>query len=162
MNILKLFKIKGIGFIILAFAAGIVLLLLPDSENKQVVSESSSLDYASSLENDLEELLKTALGHECKVMITLDSGYSYTYAANESLNTIYSGDSETSKNVTKEYVITTKDGDETLVILKENLPTVKGVAVVCKKGGEAERNEIISIIMSLFSLPAESIGCVMG
>ena len=48
------------------------------------------------------------------------------------------------------------------VILKENLPKVKGVAVVCKNGNETDREAIISVICSLFDISPENVGCVIG
>ena len=161
-KISKLLKIKGIGFILLAFAAGIVLLLLPEEKSVSKEENVSSIQYASALENELEKLLKAACGFECQVMITLENGYSYSYAANEKLDTKYDENGIISKTVSKEYVIASSNGEEILVILKENLPTVKGVAIVCKKGGEAQRLEIISLISALFDLPESSIGCVVG
>ncbi len=161
-KITKLLKIKGVGFILLAFLAGIILLLLPDGESKKSSDVVSSVEYASALENDLEKLLKTACGVECEVMVTLEGGYSYSYAANEKLNTEYSENKPTSKNVSKDYVIISENGNEKLVVLKENLPEIRGVAVVCKKGGEAERLKIIALVTALFDLPDSAIGCIVG
>lgn len=154
----KLTKIKGIGFIFLAFAAGVVLLLLPSEREVEVSEGVSSSEYAQSLQNQLEEILESATGSTCTVMITFEGGYSYSYAANETLNTVYNGAAVASKNVTKEYVIASKDGDEQLILIRENLPEVKGVAVVCN-GGETERHAVISIVKSLFQLPDEAVCC---
>ncbi|MBE6649394.1 MAG: hypothetical protein E7614_07755 [Ruminococcaceae bacterium] len=161
-KITKLLKIKGIGFILLAFLAGIILLLLPDGETKTSSDKISSAEYAVVIEESLEKLLKTACGVDCEVMVTLEGGYSYSYAANEKLDTEYAEGKPTSKTVSKEYVITSSNGEEKLVILKENLPEIKGVAVVCKKGGESERLKIITLVSALFDLPDNAIGCIVG
>jgi stage III sporulation protein AG len=158
----KLLKTKGMGFILLAFAAGIILLLFPENKTKEENVSPTSVQYVYSLENSLEELLKNLCGHKCVVMISLEQGYSYTYATNEKLETLYGDSGLTSKNVSKEYVITSKDGNESLVILKENLPKVKGVAIVCKNGNETDREAIISVICSLFDISPENVGCVIG
>lgn len=158
----KIFKIKGIGFILLAFAAGIILLLMPEEKEETYSTHLSSSQYGNALEKSLEKLLKSATGHECKVMISLTQGYSYTYATNEKLDSIYSNGEVTSKTVSKEYVIISSGGNEQLVVLKENLPKIKGVAIVCKKGDNADKDEIISIVCSLFELEAENVGCFVG
>ncbi len=158
----KIFKTKGIGFILLAFAAGIILLLLPTEKSTNKIEAPSSVQYASLLEGSLETLLKDVCKRECKVMITLESGYSYTYATNEKMDTTYGENGITTKSVSKEYVIVAKDSEESLVITKENLPKVKGVAIVCKKGSEADKDKITSIVCSLFGLNYENVCCVMG
>ncbi len=157
----KILKIKGIGFILLAFVAGVILLLYPQGKESKSTEVAPSALYASSLESQLESILRDATGSKCRVMITFDGGYSYSYATNETLDTVYSGGEVASKNVTKEYVIVSKDGEEALALLKENLPSVKGVAVVCS-GGEGERNAVVSIVKALFQLPNEAICCVAG
>ena len=99
----KIFKAKGIGFILLAFAAGIVLLLLPENSESQEANSSPSVEYVSTLEASLESILKDICGAECKAMITLETGYSYTYASNEKLETEYQNEVTISKIVSKEY-----------------------------------------------------------
>ncbi len=159
-EISKLFKMKGVGFIFLAFAAGIILLLLP-AEKKEVEINSKE-SYVEILEDNLKTILENATGRKCSVMITVDGGFSYSYAANDKLITSYNESGITSKNVSREYVITTKNGDETLVILKEIPPEVLGVAVVCKNGDEKDKNEIISIVCALFDIPESNALCVIG
>jgi hypothetical protein len=101
----KIFKAKGIGFILLAFAAGILLLLLPENSESKEANSSPSVEYVSTLEASLESILKDICGAECKAMITLETGYSYTYASNEKLETEYQNEVTISKIVSKEYVI---------------------------------------------------------
>ncbi len=158
----KILKVKGMGFILLAFAAGIILLVLPEKEEKSSEPVVSSLQYINSLESSLEELLENLSGHKCSIMLTLENGYSYTYAADEKLDTIYNEGEITSKNVSKEYVKISNGENESLVVLKENLPQVKGVAVVCRKGDSSDKEKIISVICSLFDLSPENVGCVIG
>lgn len=158
----KIFKTKGVGFIILAFAAGIILLMMPEREDTQKASSPSSEQYVSSLESSLEKLLLELCGKDCRVMITLESGYSYTYAADEKLDTVYGESGIASKTATKEYVTVSDDYGSSLVIVKENLPQVKGVAIVCKKGSKADEETVISIVCSLFDIPYENVGCAFG
>jgi stage III sporulation protein AG len=162
MKLSKIMKIKGIGFILLAFAAGVILLLMPEAEESKGGEKSSAVLYVSSLEEALEELLEEATGHKCAVMLTLETGYSYAYAVNEKLDTAYGENGMTSKSVSKEYVTVSDGGKESLVIIREEPPSVKGVAVVCKKGNGADRDRIISMVASLFDLPYENVSCITG
>ena len=158
----KLLKIKGVGFILLAFAAGVILLLMPtgSEEVKSDTTEFSS--YATRLKVELEELLENATGRKCSVMLSFETGYSYVYAVDERLDTSYGDKGMTSKSVSKEYVTVTKDGREAPVIIKETPPQVKGVAIVCKKGTEVDRENIISTVVSLFDLSYESVSCIVA
>ncbi len=156
----KLFKMKGVGFIFLAFAAGIILLLLPSEKKEAEANVKES--YVEILEENLKSILESATGRKCSVMITVDGGFSYSYAANDKLITSYNESGIASKNVSREYVITTKNGDESLVVLREIPPDVVGVAVVCKNGDEKDKEEIISIICALFDIPKSNALCVVG
>ena len=158
----KIFKSKGIGFILLAFAAGIVLLLLPENDDTPKAQSPPSVEYVSALEDSLEGILKDICGAECKAMITLETGYSYTYASNEKLETECQNEVAISKTVSKEYVIVSDDSGESLVVIKENLPKVKGVAIVCKKGSAEYRETVVSVVCSLFDISEENVGCVIG
>jgi stage III sporulation protein AG len=155
-------KMKGIGFIILAFIAGLILLVLPQEKKESVSPVQTSSEYVASLEDSLEKLLKKMCGHECNVMIAVETGYSYSYAANEKLDTTYGDGSAVNKSVSKEYVVVSENGDESLVIIKETLPKIKGVAIACKKGNEEDRIKITSTVCALFGLKEENVGCVVG
>ena len=75
-------------------------------------------------------------------MVTLESTVRYSYAEND-------------KGNSSEYVtIRDKDGSESGVILSENTPSVRGVAVVCKGGDKPEKKlEIIKLVSALLKLP---------
>jgi stage III sporulation protein AG len=159
-KIAKFFRIKGAGFILLAFAAGILLLLVPSEKTE--AEKPSKNEYIESLEKNLKSVLESATGRKCVVMISSDGEFSYSYAANDKIITSYSENGITSKNVSREYVITTKNGDEALVVMREIPPKVKGVAVVCKNGTEEDANTIVSVVCTLFDLPDRAVSCVLG
>ena len=123
---------------------GIAPMLKTDGAKKQFQQETvpSAEEYAAALESRLEGILGRIDGvGEVEVMITLKSGYTYTYAVTEKVNSDvseeYKSDDQRKsqqKNTTEQSYVMVEDGGSPLVTAL-NEPEIKGVVVVCAGGG---------------------------
>ena len=122
---------------------GISPMLKTDNQSKlkQEIIPSAE-EYATALEARLEKILGRIDGvGEVEVMITLKSGYTYTYAVTEKVNSDvseeYKSDDQRKsqqKNTTEQSYVMVEDGGSPLVTAL-NEPEIKGVVVVCAGGG---------------------------
>ena len=147
-------QIKGLPYIALALAAGLFLLILPSgSDNMQTVSHSSGDAYRVALEQEIAELLCEMEGVDsCNVVLTLAYGYEYTYATDQRV-TEHENGKETEKNV----VLATQSGAEEPILLREKMPTVSGIAVVCAGADYLACTRIKELLCALFGLSDEQI-----
>ncbi|MBE6607490.1 MAG: hypothetical protein E7633_02890 [Ruminococcaceae bacterium] len=100
-------------------------------------------EYETEIEERIAKIVSEIGGiSDVSVMVTLESTVSYSYAEN-------------SKDKNSEYVtIRDKDGNESGVLLSENAPGIRGVAVVCNGGDIPEKKlEIIKMVSALLGLP---------
>ena len=117
---------------------GIAPMLKTDGAKKQFQQETvpSAEEYAAALESRLEGILGRIDGvGEVEVMITLKSGYTYTYAVTEKVNSDvseeYKSDDQRKsqqKNTTEQSYVMVEDGGSPLVTAL-NEPEIKGVVV---------------------------------
>ncbi|MDF3006062.1 MAG: hypothetical protein K0S22_2534 [Oscillospiraceae bacterium] len=133
--------------------AGMLLIMLtglwPDNKGKADVSQDvvGSLDvHAQQTEQRLAEILKQIKGvGAVHVMVTLENGVEYRYAADEkqsgdSVFTYADGSDAPSKVQEKEdreqsYILVDSSGGKKPLVLTELSPRVKGVVVVCSGAG---------------------------
>lgn len=144
---------------IVAAVLGVVLILLSEMDFSAPKAEESvqSGDYAqyvSTLNDELTNVISSIDGvGECKVMITLKNTKESVYAENNETSSSDSSNSE--KN---EYVIYNSENGDSPLLLKEEMPQVAGVAVVCSGGdSEAVREKIIDCVCALFSIPSSRV-----
>ena len=112
------------------------------AERSVNANENTAEEYAAALESRLEGILGRIDGvGEVEVMITLKSGYTYTYAVTEKVNSDvseeYKSDDQRKsqqKNTTEQSYVMVEDGGSPLVTAL-NEPEIKGVVVVCAGGG---------------------------
>lgn len=115
---------KGIFLLIIGVIIGLMLIFYDSNSNqtkKTDISNSESIEqYTSVLEEKLEKILNEISGVEnTKVMLTLESGSEYIYASDDT-------------NTNEKHIIV----DNELVLVKEYLPKIKGVAIICKGGND--------------------------
>lgn len=92
--------------------------------------------YTEELEKRIEELCRQVKGvSEAHVLLTMDASSEYVYAENTSASA-------------RDYVIVEREGDGALVQIKEIYPEIRGVAVVCSKGGDSEMQRTITELLS--------------
>ncbi len=142
-------------YLLLALAAGIILLLLPSGKETPAAqkNENGSEAYRQALESEVETLLCSMEGvKRCRVVLTLEQGYAYTYATDQRVNE-HSDGKETEKTV----VLADTSGGETPLLLSEKQPTVCGAAVVCKGADTATCARIVSLLQALFHLESNQI-----
>lgn len=152
----KLFKTKGIWLLFAALLAGAVLILLPDGEKQVSVTIPSADEYRKNMEAQTEKLIRELEGvSDCKVLITLESGYEYLYASDQTLDRTYdnSGTVITSSS-SKEYML---DGNGTPIIITESLPTVSGIAVVAKNISPETQYRIIRLLQAVYGINSNRI-----
>lgn len=140
---------------------GIILIFASEffsSNNAEMSTESSqSFDYEQytlTLESRLEEVISSIDGvGKCKIMITLENTNESVYATD---NEIKSDDN--SLNQKDEYVLYETDGGETPVLIKEYMPKVQGVTVICDGGDNKQIQEkIINSVTALFNIPTSRV-----
>lgn len=86
-------------------------------------------------------------------MITLKNTKENVYAENSETS---SSDSSNSEN--NEYVIYNSENGDAPLLLKEEMPQVAGVAVVCSGGdSEAVRERIIDCVCALFDISSSHV-----
>lgn len=149
-------KIKLI--IIIAFI-GILLIMLSEiipTNTQNVTTQTNDLkqEYVENLEKETEKLISSISGvGRCKVMITIKSTNETVYAQNSDI-------SSNSGNYSKKYEYVFYDGNngDEPVLIKEYMPQIQGVAVVCDGAKNPEVNEsIMSAVSSLFNISSSKI-----
>ncbi len=152
---------KKIKIIVAVGLIGMVLILasemLPDTQSTDDTSDTAAADYDEYTQN-LENRLVSLIGEidgvgECKVMITLENSAESVYATNNENKS-----DENSYDEKDEYVLYESSGDESPVLIKEYMPKVQGVTVVCSGGDDiVTKEKIIDSVTALFNLPANRV-----
>ncbi len=154
----KLFNKKSA---IVLIAAGIVILALssllstPKEDKNQSDSTQISLsEYISDLEERLKKVVENIDGAgKCYVMITLSESGEKIYAKEEKNITNRENEGQSnekySKDFEQEYVIVNNNA----LFLKEEVPKICGVAIVCE-GGENEKvvakvTQAVSVLLGI-------------
>lgn len=137
---------KNPKFLIVLGISGILLIFLStlfsnnDGGEKTVESinaEYTAEQYCEMLENNVKNIVTGITGDKNPtVVITLESGIRYSYAAADEIDTSSSAGTSTdqSSQSKKRSYITVKnsDGSEKALIVTEYMPEIRGVAVICK------------------------------
>jgi len=152
---------KKIKIIVAIGLIGIVLIFMSDifMDNNKTKNESkdnrySYDEYTENLENKLKKVVSNIDGvGECEVMITLQNTNENVYATDVEIKN--DGDSTNQKD---EYVLYDSDNGESPVLIKEYLPQVQGVTVVCTGGDNVTvKEKVIQCVTSLFNIPTNRV-----
>lgn len=145
--------------LIVAAVLGIVLILLSELDFSTPKAEESVqtgdyAQYVSTLNDELTSVISSIDGvGDCKVMITLKNTKENVYAENSETSS-----SESSNSENNEYVIYNSENGDSPLLLKEEMPQVAGVAVVCSGGdSEAVRERIIDCVCALFDISSSHV-----
>ena len=130
--------------------------------SKQSQNYTNSLDYANYLENKIVKVVSSLSGAgKVSAMVTLSSSLELVYAesVDEKTNTTVSGSSTTSSNNTSsETIIVSNNGENSPLIVKEILPNIRGVVVVCDGAKDVGlKLKIVQAIKALLEIPSENI-----
>lgn len=148
---------KKIKIIIAVGLIGMILILSSEifssdkADSKKSTDEISFnyADYTSELEQKLCNVISAIDGvGECNVMITLENSSESVYATNNENKS-----DEKSFNRKDEYVFYDSENGKIPVLIKEYLPKVQGVTVVCSGGDDiAIKEKIIESVTALFNI----------
>ena len=153
---------KNILLIIILLVLGLLLLVLPSgllSKEKSQNDDERLEKYSEDLEKKIESLCSSVQGvSNVSVTIYLDSGFESVYAYNEQSKETSSG-----INSEKKYVTIGSGNDESMVCVVEKMPSICGVAIVCKGGGNPViANQLINLISSAYNVPKNKIYVAEG
>ncbi|MBR6507808.1 MAG: hypothetical protein IKT37_09450 [Clostridia bacterium] len=141
----------------LALLAGALLMLWPESGEKTKNTEfPDSEEYRLRLEEQTRKLIKELEGvSDCKVMITLESGYEYLYASDQTLDRAYDNSGTLlSSKADKKYFL---DGEGSPVIISETPPAVCGIAVVAKNVSAETEYKIVRLLQAVYGISSNRI-----
>ncbi len=144
---------NGLLIILGVLALVICLIFLSEGENKTV-----GYDYGSTV-LELEERVAALCGEmygvsSVSVMITLDTVGETKYAQNSQVN-------KDASNVSTRYEYVSDSGG--LLPVAEVTPRVRGVAVVCRGGGNPDiQLKLTELLSALFDIPSSSVSVAEG
>lgn len=159
-KLLSVFKgDKRIRIFIIIAIIGVLLIMLSEvipnnTSSKKSDNDISVQEYIEYLEAQTEDTIGSISGvGKCKVMITIVNTNESVFAQNSDIS---SGDGSSSKKY--EYVFYDGDSGDEPVLIKEYMPKVQGVAVVCQGGDNPYVVECItSAVSSLFDISTSKI-----
>ena len=153
----SLFGKKGFGFVIIGLLAGLVLLILPQSEpEKEILPTDDALtsaEYCALLEQKAQNLiLELPEIDSCAVFVTLDKGFRYVYATDQHVR-----EESDFKETDKTIVLAGSGNGEEPVLIEETMPSISGVAVVCGGASYETQYRIIELMCALFNVSSNRI-----
>ncbi len=152
---------KGLALIILIVFVAVILLLWPSkSESVSIKDDQSRLeDYEQKIEGKLKSLCTKVRGaSNVEVSVYFESGFELVYAHNEESKATSNG-----VDFEKKYIIVGSGDDEKMICLYEKMPSISGVAIVCKGGGNPTvANDIISLVSSALGVAKNKIYVAEG
>lgn len=145
---------------LIGVCAGLALLIIPSGGESGMQTESapafSAPDYCAELERKAEELIcELPEVKNCRVMITLESGYKYVYATDQHLKE--DGGETRAVQSDKTVVLADSAGGKTPLVVSETMPAVAGVAVVVRGAGYETKYRVIELMCALFDLKSNRI-----
>ena len=153
----KLKNDKKIKLLLLAFIAGLALLVFTGGGEKKNASSAVDLyEVRSAVEAALEKRVTALLSSvdgvgRVKVLVTVERLEAFSYAQDVSSG----GASDRTEN---DYVIVEVNGEKTGLTLSVASPEVRGVAVSCEGGGSARvRQEVSSLVCAALGVNASRV-----
>lgn len=155
-------KFKGgraFALAIIGAAAGLALLLIPSSGGKSEQTDAAAAytarDYCAELERKAEELINALPDvKNCRVVITLETGYKYVYATDQHLKEDDGGARQSDKTVV---LADAPGGGKNALTVNETMPAVAGVAVVVRGAGYETKYRVIELMCALFNVKSNRI-----
>ncbi len=161
-------RLKNGKVIVILGIVGIALIFLSsfftgDTKKKNEEDVFDKQAYGEQLQQDVEKIVKEITG--CKnvtVMITLESGITYDYADDSKINKSdrLSGDTtDTQTDSENKYIIITDaSGNQKPLVVSEQLPRIRGVAVIYDGYyNESINAQIKEVIMATLDITSKRI-----
>lgn len=151
---------KKIKIIVAIGLIGIILISTSDffdNDKSKKTNDTNTFDYVEynkTLESKLTDIMSSIDGvGRCNVMITLENSAESIYATDNEIKT-----DNNSLNKKDEYVLYNTDNGETPVLLKEKLPRVQGVTVICDGGDDNKiKEKIVEAVTALFNISSSRV-----
>ncbi len=151
-------KFKNPKMLIICGLTGIALIALSSffslsegdgREANTAAEELSVKEYEADLEERIKRIVSGITGNDdATVMITLESSVKYVYADDtKDTSSTVSGDKSTTQSSanSKSYItVKSSEGGEKALIVTQNMPQVRGVAIICAGGDDSQLSEKIS------------------
>jgi len=143
--------IIGVVGIIIILVSGMLSERSDKAEEIVQSADKSDLDaYVSKIENKIKTLCEACKGvSNVSVIITLDGGFEYEYAKNAEFS-----DGTHGNERNEEYLVIGQGSNQKCVILRQKLPMISGVGIVCN-GAD---NELIKSELTLLISAALNVG----
>ena len=162
-------RIRSPKVLIIVGLIGIALIFISSlgtdekSVKSKVSEEFSAEEYCDELEQEIEKLVNEITGSKSSsVMITLDSGVRYSYADTREENSTEKNENEeiSSQEQLKSGYITVKnaDGSEQALLVTAEMPSIRGVAIVCYGGdNEVIRQKIENAVTAALNITSKRV-----
>ena len=161
-------KIRGWPWILCGVLCGVLLLVISglsssgDSSERAEDTETKTLDlnaYIEESEHRIKQIVEALGGvQNAEVFVTLDSGSEYIYAQKTTSSSNESSEAQKSQSGSRDYVLTDSEGNKIPILVKEVYPKIRGVAVVCSGGDNAEiQKRIIDLLAASLGLTSTKI-----
>ncbi len=156
-------------YLIVIGISGIVLVALSSlfsggKSEKTPYNESFNIEeYRVSLERSILSVVEDITGDKkATVLITLQNGVRYSYADDVKTDTDLTDGEKTkqSRKSSESFHITVKDssGDEKALVVTENMPEVRGVAIICENGDdEYVKEKIENAVMAALDITSKRV-----
>ncbi len=151
-------KDKKLRLLVILGLVGILLIALSEwlphrSSREDVDTPTVSTVSVQQVELALEKRIMALIGQmdgvgDCRVMVTLESGSRFVYAADQT----YSNTAGSTDSSEKTLLVETDSGPVGLLVT-EIQPSVKGVAIVCDGGGDpAVCRQVTGLVSAAFNI----------
>lgn len=163
-------KIKKPKMLIILGIAGMLFIFMSSlfsGEEKDtarvVLGEMDIEEYKENLEDDIRDMVFYITGSKkISVIVTLDSGMEYSYA--DQIEEASGEKTEGSeKSIETEYkteyiTVKTEQGGEKAILLRTEMPEIRGVAVVCEGGDdEVLREKIENTVTAALNITSKRV-----
>ena len=150
----------GIGILLLLFGGRSGSAATDAAETRVERDAAREMEvYTEAMEEKIRAICESVSGISgVRVVVTLASGYEYVYAKDG--EAVSSGDKI---NATYQYLTVGNGSNEKTVYLSERAPTVAGIGIVCRGGGDPTRKkELLLLISAAFGVPSNKIYITEG
>lgn len=162
---------KKLVLVLILFAVGVVMLVISEipTVKKDVAppvttgtGTVSADEYTAMIEERLSAIISAIDGvGAVRVMVTVESSGEDVYLHNYDFGSDEQADGANSFEQKDEYVIIDNEGSQGGIVVKERLPEIRGVAVVCQgASSEKVRQAVIQTVTALLDIGSSRVSVV--